>query len=77
MEAISSIVEEVSSMLAACSEAPDARDWLASETWFEAEDTWLEISVTPSITVEIDRTIIRVMNHPIANDKITPAPSKT
>ncbi len=39
MEDISSREEEVSSIDAACSEDPSASDWLAEETWLEADDT--------------------------------------
>jgi hypothetical protein len=34
MEAVSSIEAEVSSIAAACSDAPSETDWLASETVF-------------------------------------------
>ena len=38
MDAISSSADDVSSRLDACSLAPWASDWLALETWLEAED---------------------------------------
>jgi PmbA protein len=40
MEAISSRADEVSSMEAACSEAPSASSWLTEETWPDATLTW-------------------------------------
>ena len=46
MEDISSSEEEVSSMEAACSEAPSASDWLAEDTWPEAEATWSAASLS-------------------------------
>ena len=41
MEDISSSDEEVSSIEAACSLSPSASDWLAEDTWPEAEDDFL------------------------------------
>ena len=45
MAAISSSEAEVSSRLAACSEDPSARDWLAAETWPEAEARFRQVDV--------------------------------
>ncbi len=57
MEAISSMDEEVSSMDAACSEAPSAMDWLADDTWPEADATWS----APSLMSWAIRVMVRLI----------------
>ncbi len=60
IEAISSSVEENSSMLAACCEVPEARDWLEDCTCAAAEVTWSEALLRPSITRRIGPVTDRV-----------------
>ena len=59
MEDISSSDEEVSSMEAACSEAPSASDWLAEDTWPEAEATWSAASLRCLTEREIGTVMLR------------------
>ncbi len=63
MEAISSMEEEVSSMEAACSEAPSAMDWLAEDTCPDADATWSEPSFNPEMIRFTGLVMLRVMKN--------------
>ena len=57
MDDISSKEDEVSSMEAACSEDPSARDWLEDDTWSAAEATCSAPSVNPSAALDMGLVI--------------------
>ena len=61
---ISSSDEEVSSIEAACSEAPSASDWLAEETWPEADTTCSAASERLVIARLIGRVMERATRMP-------------
>src|SRR6056297_1657326 len=76
MDDISSMEEEVSSMEAACWEAPSAMDWLEEETSADAAVTWLAPSSNPAIIRLTGAVILRVMKnairHPMMSAAIKP-----
>jgi hypothetical protein len=75
--AISSSDELVSSNDAACSLAPSANDWLASDTWPAADDVCAapadNASATPRIGLVIDR--VKYVAKPIPTAKAIPKPT--
>ncbi len=60
MEDISSMDEEVSSRVAACSDAPSARAWLEADTWAAASYTSLCEVVSPPIAMSRVATMERI-----------------
>ncbi len=72
MEANSSREAEVSSMEAACSEAPSARDWLVAETWAAAE----EISSEPVDSSWIIRATGPAMERAMSQERARPTAHK-
>ena len=52
-------------MEAACSEDPSAMDWLAEETWPDADATWSAPSYIPVVMALIGLLMERTINHAI------------
>ena len=48
-------------MEAACSEAPSAMDWLDDDTWLDADATWFEPSLSPSMIALMGFVMPRVI----------------
>ncbi len=74
MEDISSREEDVSSIEAACSEDPSARDWLAEETWPEAEETCSAASERLVTTRLTGLVMERLRKNPKTTARIVPPP---